>query len=305
MLKFLLRRMDHQQVASNQSAPALQVGVLTRTVRGLGDGPNIFAALQKALPDAELNITTFDHMKFPQQAGWVNRHDIIVCPHGAQNLNFLFVRHCAVVLEVYPHKYYILGYYLSLARLAGARAFEAYPGPNALQDGRRTAVDAGARQKARVETIAITAADVLQILPALLEARLQCLAGQPEANLTSVQLEGEARSSQGAQCSQCSLTLGSSGTSSSECGSTSSSSSSGSGSSSGAACVSPSPSAGVGASSTDCGSSGTSSKDTGSTSSSSSGSGSSSGVASVQLEGEARSSQGAPDVQLCRCAANQ
>ena len=183
--------------ASNEStassAVVLRVGVLNRAVRGLGDAPNIFAALQSALPGAEVNMTTFDGLHFTQQAGWVNRQDIIICPHGAQNLNFIFVRQCAVVLEVYPHKYYIPGYYLSLARLAGAWAFEAYPGPDAAADGKRTAKDGPARRAARLETIGITAADILQILPALLEARLKCLAGQSEANLTSVQLQGEAR----------------------------------------------------------------------------------------------------------------
>ena len=177
------------------SGQGLSIGVLTRTVRGLADGPNIVAALQRELPGARLNTTTFDAMPPVAQGAWVAAHDLIISPHGAQNLNFLFLRPCAVVLEVFPAKYYIPGYYLQLARAAGARAFEAYPGPNAIRDGRIAGSPGGARLRAaaRLQDIPIQAADVLGILPAMLEGRRQCRLGLPESELTSVQLEAEAR----------------------------------------------------------------------------------------------------------------
>ena len=73
-------------------------------------------------------------MSFEEQAQWVHDQDVIIAPHGAQNVNFMWCRRCTVVVEIFPRGFYMPGEYLQLARSAGAVVFAAYDGANPLAE---------------------------------------------------------------------------------------------------------------------------------------------------------------------------
>ena len=41
-------------------------------------------------PHAEIEEASFENFSFIEQAQWVNKQDLIISPHGAQETNLLF-----------------------------------------------------------------------------------------------------------------------------------------------------------------------------------------------------------------------
>ncbi|KAJ1622885.1 hypothetical protein T492DRAFT_1059327 [Pavlovales sp. CCMP2436] len=108
-------------------ARSIRVGLLLRTGgRRFAFEQEIVARIREALPRARLNATTFDNLSFIEQAAWLHSHDLILSAHGAQNMNFIFARKCASILEVFPPRYYLPGFYLTAAQAAGAVTFVAF-----------------------------------------------------------------------------------------------------------------------------------------------------------------------------------
>ena len=61
------------------------------------------------------------------QAAKMHWADIVITPHGAQNTNLAFIRPFTSVLELFPHGYYVGGYFQPLVLSAGGVAFDGYP----------------------------------------------------------------------------------------------------------------------------------------------------------------------------------
>lgn len=113
-------------------------------------------------------------MSFEQQAEWAHKQDILITPHGAQNVNFLWLKQCAVVMEIFPANYYMPGHLLQLAKAAGAVTFSAYPGIDPYKDISRTMSDAPFRISARSKNIYFDAVAAEVALNIMIKARKQC-----------------------------------------------------------------------------------------------------------------------------------
>lgn len=170
----------------------VRVGLVNRKgSRRIVDADKAMAALARALAARE--IATLSYMSdlgdlgFEEQAQWVHAQDILLSPHGAQNVNFLWARPCTAIVEFFPKHYFIPGEYLQLARAVGAVAFAAYKGPVdpyadtalALGEGRRAY---GYRRRARYGQLSLgwnggwNGSFTDAMLKGLLEARAACLA---------------------------------------------------------------------------------------------------------------------------------
>ena len=111
---------------SASSGGALRVGILNRVKsRSWSNAGAVVRALRSSgfiTTDEEY----FEAKSPAKQAAWVHAHDIIIGPHGAQMSNLIWARPCTAVLELYPHDYFLPGFYLTLALNAGALAFWGY-----------------------------------------------------------------------------------------------------------------------------------------------------------------------------------
>ena len=95
---------------------------------------------------------------------------------STQNVNFIWARQCAAILEIYPEAYFIPGEYLQLVRAVGAIPFAAYEGDHPYEDSQRSTEDAGLRFRSRAavfKSFDIRAAE--QALNEMLRARSSCL----------------------------------------------------------------------------------------------------------------------------------
>lgn len=160
----------------NASLGRLGVGLLLRRgARRLAYQADIIAMLNRTLSvEDHLSATTFDGVSLLEQARWIRDQDIIITPHGAQNSNFVFARRCTVILELYPRHYYIPGFFLPLARAAGAITFAGYPNWSPLDDLRAALQGHGVIGKARDSTVDVTASELQASLPTLIERSLRC-----------------------------------------------------------------------------------------------------------------------------------
>ena len=115
------------------------------------------------------HVDEVGELSFAEQAAWTHSQDILFAPRGAQNINFLWVRPCTVILEIFPHSYYIPGEYLQLAKAAGAITFSAYDGLHPEHDTLRTPSDFHLRVTARAASF--TTFDIRAAERALAEMR--------------------------------------------------------------------------------------------------------------------------------------
>ena len=110
---------------------------------------------------------------FLEQATWVSAQMLVVMPHGAGSVNYLFARPCTAILEVYPFGYYLPGEYLNLARAVGALGYTAYPGNSPYNDTDRHSSPA-ARYQARSVSLAPDPARVAEWAVEAVAASAQC-----------------------------------------------------------------------------------------------------------------------------------
>lgn len=134
-------------------------------------------------------VADLGHLSFAEQARWVHAQDLIIAPHGAQNINFLWARRCTAILELYPKHYYLPSEMLQLARAVGAVPFAGYvaphgPGSAPYQDRECSQVGmcaggtGGAKtchMAARTVELHVDAPTLKAALLSMLEARRECL----------------------------------------------------------------------------------------------------------------------------------
>jgi len=144
-----------QMMALESQRRALHVGVMNRRgSRKIVGADSLMGGFVQVL-SRDVRTYTLSHvdevgeLSFAEQAAWTHSQDILFAPRGAQNINFLWVRPCTVILEIFPHSYYIPGEYLQLAKAAGAITFSAYDGLHPEHDTLRTPSDFHLRVTAR------------------------------------------------------------------------------------------------------------------------------------------------------------
>jgi len=134
----------------------------------------------KIVADFVFDEWTMDNLTLAQQVASVRSHDIIISPHGAQNINFAFARPCTVLLELFPDGY-LLPMYLDAGSEAGALGFLMHPGTDlgvALRLTSHTAGNNNRQIRARSTRVTTPATRVLDALPELVAAHRQCLLRQ-------------------------------------------------------------------------------------------------------------------------------
>lgn len=113
---------------SGESADRFKVGVLNRAAtRHWSEASAFIDIASHEFPHAEFEEAYFDNFSLMEQAHWVNKQDIIITPHGAQETNLLFARRCMGVIELSPENYYIPEWFASLANALGAHFYAGYP----------------------------------------------------------------------------------------------------------------------------------------------------------------------------------
>ncbi|EOD21537.1 hypothetical protein EMIHUDRAFT_458342 [Emiliania huxleyi CCMP1516] len=156
---------------SNVDAVAAALSSALRSVqassRGGGDGLQHFMRV-------DVNVVAdLGGWTFLEQATWVSAQMLVVMPHGAGSVNYLFARPCTAILEVYPFGYYLPGEYLNLARAVGALGYTAYPGDTPYNDTDRHSSPA-ARYQARSVSLAPDPARVAEWAVEAVAASAQC-----------------------------------------------------------------------------------------------------------------------------------
>jgi hypothetical protein len=174
----------------NISNGNLQIGVLDRkNKRHLNNA----AQLTRSLTMYESNDKNSTHLlsahyqlmeglQLVEQLAWVHSQDIIIAVHGAGNVNFMSLRKCTSVLEVYPPKYFPSGYYSPLVHFAGGLPYTLIAVPkatvNAQYMAQKTKNSRAARKAARDVPVPCDSELIVQeILPVLIRAREECLNG--------------------------------------------------------------------------------------------------------------------------------
>ena len=155
--------------------PSLRLGILNRRgTRELLHTDTLIASIHGSKDYACIEVSETHNLGAlpPQkQAQWVYSKDIVISPHGQQEIGFAFVNTCTVVLEVFPRNYVIPGFFLPFVVNLGGVAFGMHNGPGMVQD--KAYLVAKLRGAARsVQINAIT--DVEKALPYLLQARDNC-----------------------------------------------------------------------------------------------------------------------------------
>lgn len=166
----------HRRVVTNRTRR--KIGVLDRGV-GVGgslvDADALAARLELDYDDVDLAY--FENLSFEDQANWINSHDVVISPHGAQLTNLIFLQPCAAILELYPPFYYVPGYFLTLALNVGALAYVGYPGEAADDDvARMLSGGPHAMNRFRTKKIDVDDLDALSnAVGAMIEERTRCL----------------------------------------------------------------------------------------------------------------------------------
>lgn len=179
--------------APHAAGSPLRIGVILRKGwRRFTHEADLLARIRSELPTSIVNATAMDGLSFVEQAAFVHTQDLVISPHGAQNINLLFARPCASVLEIFPRFYNVPGFYLPVASAAGAITFAA------MQDGgwnSRTGSTYNFRRKARRVQIDFTGDDVARALEPMRAAHLACMRLRSERARASLMPGNRNRSS--------------------------------------------------------------------------------------------------------------
>lgn len=90
-----------------QKRGRLQVGLIQRTKsRAITNLNDIVSGLEKALPDADFNVTILNTPWLQEQAEWFATKDVIVASHGAALTNAAFCTTGTIVMQLYSDQYY-------------------------------------------------------------------------------------------------------------------------------------------------------------------------------------------------------
>lgn len=168
----LMRRLFQLHPGRYINTSALRIGLLLRRrSRRLLYEAQIIARIRHDYPMATIRATAMDALSFIEQAAFVYAQNIIVSPHGAQNMNFIFARPCASVLEVFPKDYYIPAFYLPAARAAGAYAYSASADR---RNSPMTTTSYAFQARARRATVDITPDEVMAAIELMRNANIAC-----------------------------------------------------------------------------------------------------------------------------------
>lgn len=140
--KALCAKNKREDDAARSAAPAPRVAILDRQYdhRALQNRDELIHALQADDEGIIRNITlveTFRRTTFMDQFAFMNAHDILISPHGAQLTSVPFMPDCGGVLEIFPKAYHLPGYFGSLAKHSGLNAKWIYLGEDAPGEDRR------------------------------------------------------------------------------------------------------------------------------------------------------------------------
>ena len=131
-IKSLQERMDLQPPPVGHM---VNIGIMnrghTRYLEGTDELMGPLAVALARSPAKRFSLGAVDDMEalsFREQAQWIHNQDVVIAPHGAQNINFLWVRTCTVVLELFPIGFFIPTYFGLIAEASGAVYFAAHPG---------------------------------------------------------------------------------------------------------------------------------------------------------------------------------
>jgi len=110
------------------AASPVRVGILERdNNRHLSNLTELEAALQ-AIPNVQTTVIRFTAgVPMKDQARWFATQDIIVAAHGAGLTNAVVLRPGSTVIQIYPYRYYFMGYFESLVTKAGGFNMHWYP----------------------------------------------------------------------------------------------------------------------------------------------------------------------------------
>jgi len=154
-----------------------RIGLLQRrSGRTLLQEEELLVALRELAPT---DVETFESKGFREQMGFMNGHDIVVSPHGAQLTSVPFMPDCGGVVEVYPRYYWIPGFFGSLANNSGLEYRAIYTSavdPADDVSGSELAKNAVLRREARAVDLCVSIAEVVRAVEELLARRERCMA---------------------------------------------------------------------------------------------------------------------------------
>ena len=90
-------------------ATATRIGILNRRQNRTRTWSQAAAFTQLARNEKQLVVDEWrmEGLSLAEQVRSMRSFDLIIAPHGAQNVNFAFVRPCTVVLELFPVAYFL------------------------------------------------------------------------------------------------------------------------------------------------------------------------------------------------------
>jgi len=157
--------------------PRLVVGILgRRRHRRLTNIRTVSTHLRRAHPTARIEeLEDMDALpSMQQQCQWVNAQHVIISVHGAQLTNLVCAAPCAVLLELYPDRYFIPGYYQPLARAMGMEPFGMYLARDPYSHAVPCMEDERCRTAAQSVTHLTVPSAFINLFPVMLRMRAEC-----------------------------------------------------------------------------------------------------------------------------------
>lgn len=104
-------------------APRLRI-LNRRNSRSIMNVDDVANVLSSAL-NTTISIHYFEQASPMEQLEFMSSTDILISPHGAQLTSLIVMPECASVFEVFPHGYYLVDFFGSLADSAAVRHYSA------------------------------------------------------------------------------------------------------------------------------------------------------------------------------------
>lgn len=100
--------------------------LMRNTTRVMENEQAVVEALQAALGSVKVETKLLEGLSFQEQAEIFNSNDILISPHGSQLLGLPFMPQCGGLLEIYPKRYFMPGFFGALAKDSGLQTLQMY-----------------------------------------------------------------------------------------------------------------------------------------------------------------------------------
>lgn len=177
-----IRDLQRRAMFTTPTESIVNIGIVNRRgTRRIEYARELMGAISEIVPAKGFTVSTIDDLgdlSVQDQAQWMHNQDLVIAPHGAQNANFMWVRECTAVLELFPLGYYVPGYTLALAEIAGAEIFTGYPGARPKADTSGSFTE-GVKERMKHRSMnfedAVDKVEAQSLIEEMLKARLTCL----------------------------------------------------------------------------------------------------------------------------------